>query len=120
MAPDFVVEDHRRPALLASLSGADYVASVRALVDLRPDATFRVDHVLALDGGRLLQVGRWSGGEAAGTFEIPFVNVATLGPEGARRLHVYDFDQLDEARARFDALGRIGAARARRRSRVVD
>jgi hypothetical protein len=41
-APGFVVEDHRPLGLLATLSREKYVASVRALVELRPDATFAV------------------------------------------------------------------------------
>jgi hypothetical protein len=81
------------------------VASVRALVDLRPDATFRFEHVLALDRGRALVVARWSGSGANGTFEIPVVNVADLGPDGARRYHVYDLvQQLQEAWGCYEGL----------------
>src|SRR5262249_10584296 len=43
--PDFVVEDHRPVGPLKSFSADQYVASVRALFDLRPDTTYRLDHV---------------------------------------------------------------------------
>jgi hypothetical protein len=103
-APGFVVEDHRPLGLLDTLSRDEYVASVRALVELRPDATFRLEHVLALDDHRVLVVARWLGGDADGMFEIPVVNAVGLGPDGARQYHFYDLDQLDEAWARYEAL----------------
>jgi hypothetical protein len=103
-APGFVLEDHRPLGLLASLSADDYVASVRALLDLRPDATLRLAHVLAIDDRRVLSVGRWAGGEPEGTFEIPVVNAVEFGPDGVRRWHFYNLDQLDEARTCYDRL----------------
>jgi ketosteroid isomerase-like protein len=103
-ATDFVVEDHRPVGLFTSLSRDEYVASVRALLELRPDATLRLAHVLALADDRLLAVGRWTGGEPEGAFEIPVVNAVQYGANGARRYHFYDLDQLDEARACYDAL----------------
>jgi hypothetical protein len=102
-ATDFVVEDHRPVGLLTSLSRDEYVASVRALMELRPDATLRLAHVLALEDDRLLAVGRWTGGEPEGAFEIPVVNAVQYGPNGARRYHFYDLEQLGEARARYES-----------------
>jgi hypothetical protein len=103
-APDFVVEDHRTLGTLSTLSRHEWVASARALVDLRPDAVLRLDHVLAVDDRRCLIVARWMGSEADGAFEIPVVVVLEYGVDGIRRWHGYDLHQLDEARARFDAL----------------
>ena len=49
--------------------------------------------------------GGGSEAERAGAFEIPIVSVMVLGPDGRiRRLHTYDLDQLDAARACFDEL----------------
>jgi len=104
MAPDFVVEDHRPLGLLASLSRDEYVKSVRALLDLRPDATFRLEYVLAFEDRRALMVGRWAGSEREGTFDIPVVYAVDIGPDGGRRYHFYDLDQLDEAWACYEAL----------------
>jgi class 3 adenylate cyclase/tetratricopeptide (TPR) repeat protein len=123
-APDFVLEDRRPLRLLPSLSGTEYVASVRALLDLRPDATFRLQHVLASDE-RALTVGGWTGGEPDGTFEIPVVNVVAAGAEGIRRWHFYNLDQLDEARACYEKLAapappRIENAATRTADRVVE
>jgi hypothetical protein len=104
-APEFVLEDRRPPGLLSSLSADDYVASVRALLDLRSDATLRLAHVLAIDDRRVLSVGRWAGGEPEGTFEILVINAVEFGPGGVmRRWHFYNLDQLDEARACYDRL----------------
>jgi len=103
-APDFVLEDHRPLGLLTSLSRDEYVASVRALLDLRPDATLRLTNVLAIGDRRSLAVGRWAGGEPEGTFEIPVVNAVEFGPDGTRRWHFYDLDQLDEAWSCYDPL----------------
>jgi ketosteroid isomerase-like protein len=80
-------------------------AMTRALVDLAPDVVFRLDHVLAFDDRRALSVARWVGTRDGGPFEIPFVHVHVLGEDGrVERLHIYDLDQLDEARACFAAL----------------
>lgn len=103
-APGFVLEDHRPVGLLGSLSSAEYVASARALVELRPDARFRLDHVLALDDGRALFVGGWAGAEPEGVFEIRAVVAAESGANGVRAYHVYGLEQLDAARACYDRL----------------
>src|SRR5262249_6302835 len=49
--------------------------------------------------------GQWVGSREGGAFEIPFVGVVVLGPDGRiQRIDTYDFDQLEEARARFAEL----------------
>ena len=102
--PDFTLEDHR---LLGwgTLSCGAYLAMIRALVDLAPDVIARFDHVLALDDRGTFFIGRWLGSREGGPFEIPFVAVSVVGPDGhIQRVHTYNFDQLDEARAQFEEL----------------
>jgi hypothetical protein len=103
-APGFVVEDHRPVALFGSLSRDDWVASARALVDLRPNVRFRVEHALAVDDGLSLNVAGWVGDEPDGAFEILPVVVTEHGADGIRRWHVYELDRFDAARACYDAL----------------
>src|SRR6185436_14640652 len=100
---DLVLEDHR---LLGwgTRSRDEFVEQVRALVDLASDVTLRADHVLAIDRRRALTVVRWVGTRDGGAFEIPMVSVGALTADGRiRRCDVYGLDQLDAARARYDA-----------------
>src|SRR5438552_2735587 len=108
--PEVVLEDHRLIGWGTLHSRDDWLARIRALVDLAPDVTMRVDHVLALDDRGPLAIARWAGSREGGPFEIPFVTVLVLGPDGRiQRAHAYDLEQLDAARARFEAI-RVGAA----------
>jgi hypothetical protein len=105
-APDFVLEDHRQLGWGTLHSRDEYLGYVRALVDLSPDVTVRFDHVLAVGDRRVLGIVRWAGSREGGPFEIVFASVGELGADGLiQRAHAYDLDQLDEARARFEALG---------------
>src|SRR5262249_22469146 len=103
-ATDFVIEDHRPVGLFTSFSRDEWVASARTLLGLRPDATVRLAHVIAIDDCRALTVGCWAGGEPEGAFETPNVVVRDIHPDGTRFWHIYDLDQLDEAGARYDTL----------------
>jgi hypothetical protein len=109
-APDLLIEDHRPLGVFTVRSRDEYVASVRSLLELRPEARLRVDHVLALDDRRSLTVVHWEGVE---TFEIPAAVVTEYGLDGVRRREdVYSLEQLDEAWARFAELGREQRDRA--------
>jgi ketosteroid isomerase-like protein len=108
-APDFAVEDHRPVGTLTALSSDEWVASVRALAEMRPDVALRLDHVLDLRAHVVLSVTTWVGGDADGAFEIPIVVVTEYGAAGIRRWHGYGLDQLDEARAKFAALAASAA-----------
>ena len=105
LAPEFRIEDHRKPGLLGGMSRDDYVASARALVGLRPDVRLRIDHVLALDDRRSLQVGRLVGAAEDGSFETAFIRVLEFGSDAIRGIHMYELDDLDAARARYEAIG---------------
>ena len=89
------------------LSGGDLIALIRAMVELRPDAILRLDHVLAINDCGSLYVAHWAGDDAEGQFEIPSITVYAAAADGRmRRCDLYDPDQLDEARARFAAIDR--------------
>ena len=104
-APDYRVEDHRRLGWGTLHSRDEYTAYVRAIVDLAPDITTRLDHVLALDDGRVFIIMRSVGSREGGPFEIPYVIVSALGTDGRiQRSDIYDLDQLGQARARFAVL----------------
>jgi hypothetical protein len=105
IAPDLVVRDHRLVGLHELRSRDELLASLRAMVELAPDARPRVDHILALDAWGALAVGRWVGTREGGPFEIPFLSVMALDPAGRfREYHTYDLDQLDAARACYAGL----------------
>jgi hypothetical protein len=106
-APGFLLQDHRLLGWGTLRSGDEYVARVRTLVELRPDVVVRMEHVLGFGDRALLAVVLWAGDEASGTFEIPVVVVGRVAahPDGRyQQWHVYDLDQIDEARARFEEL----------------
>ena len=101
---DFVAEDHRVMGWETLRSGEDYLGRVRALLELRPDTTLRLTHMLALDDRRQLIVACWSG-SAGGPFEIPLVVATQLAADGRiRHWDLFDLDQLDAARACYEAL----------------
>jgi ketosteroid isomerase-like protein len=104
LAPDFVSEDHR---LLGrgTHGAAAYVAFLRTLPELAPDARLRVEHMEDSGRGALAIAavrGTWEGG----AFETSVVVVSEADVRGRRirRLDSYDLDQLPEARARFAEL----------------
>ena len=104
---DLVTEDHRPTRWGILTSRDEYLAMFRALEDLAPDVSARLEHVLGLDGrGVLAIMNRW-GTQDGGAFEMPVVTVNDVGPDGrVKHLHLYDLEQLDDARARFETLRR--------------
>ncbi len=100
----FVREDHRLLGAGRTNSIETYVAALRSLIDLRPDAFVRRKHLMLADRAALA-VTSWLGRESEGEFEIPYVLVFEAGPDGRIcREDAYDLDQLDAARARFAEL----------------
>src|SRR5262249_19155716 len=103
--PDYAVEDHRLLGWGTLHSRDEYLKYVRTLLDLSPDARWRLDHVLALDARRSLTGATWVGSRDGGPFEIPVAVVAVSGPDGgAQRVPLCDIDQLDAARACYETL----------------
>jgi hypothetical protein len=81
------------------------VASVRAVLELAPDAALRTHHVLALDERRVLSVSGWSGTREGGAFETEAVLVQCTAADGrSERFDMYSLEQLDQARERFEEL----------------
>ncbi len=104
-APSFVAHDHRLVSWGTLNDGAAWVHTMRTLVDLAPDSHYRRDHVRISDRGSLA-VGGWVGMRDGGLFEIATVTVNEVDEYGRiLRLDVYEHAQLDQALARFAAIG---------------
>ena len=108
---DFTLLSHRRFANVGSrLARDEYVASLHPLNDLGVTGELRLDHLLGISPAATLGVFTWFGSRDGGDFEIPLAFV--YGHDG-RRSHsweLYDLDQLDAARARYDELSGTTAA----------
>src|SRR5262249_19784757 len=102
-APGFVIEDHR-PVGLFSISPDEWAASVRVLLELRPDARFRVHHVLALEDRRSLTLEGGERNEPEGAVEGAGTSVMSYGGGGVRQWPAYTADQLGAARACYEKL----------------
>ncbi len=104
--PDLVVNDHR-PLGWETIRGlAAYVETYRSMVERAPDVRLSIDH-LTLSDRAILMAFTWIGTREGGAFEIPKVSVCETDETGRIfRIDVDEVDQLEEARARFDALGR--------------
>jgi hypothetical protein len=109
LAPGFVLVDHR-PLGWGRLDDRTYVESLKALVELSPDARLRCDHAWRCERG-VLGVFLLSGTRDGGAFEEPRVVVAEHDSRGRQtRQDHYTLDQLERARARFEELGAGSAA----------
>src|SRR5207247_1835985 len=108
--PDLVVHDHR-PLGWPTLQGpALLIDTWKALIELAPDVRLRIDHLVASAGGSLAVV-TLVGTREGGTFEDLRVILHAFDGNGKILRHdIYTVEQLDEARARFEA---IGASEAR-------
>jgi len=99
-----VVHDHRRLGWETLRGPGAYLATLRALVELAPDARLRLDHVRGTAHG-LLWVASWIGTREGGPFETPWITVSEHDVLGrVVRFDQYDVEQLGAALARFAAL----------------
>src|SRR5262249_51171965 len=104
-APDLILEDHRPLGWGTLCSRDEVVARMRGLIDLAPDATLRIEHVLAINERGIMDVGQWEGPRDGGAFEIPAIAIMVKGTDGRfHRWQFYALDQLDAARALFNTL----------------
>ena len=116
LAPDLVIEDHRRLGW-GTLRGPEaYLAALRALVELAPDATLRLDHLE--ESGRVsLGLTMLSGTREGGVFEDARALVVERDAQARIcRIDFYERDQLAAARARYAALAASARAIRSRRS----
>jgi ketosteroid isomerase-like protein len=104
---EFTLHDHRRTGL-GSLIGADaYVASVRALLEQTRDLTTDILYHVASDARGSLSLGRMFGTLAdGGPFEDVLARLAVFREGRVVSLEVFEPEDLELARARFEALGR--------------
>jgi hypothetical protein len=104
LAPDMVVNDHRLLGWGVELGRETYIQAVRSLIDLAPDAYFRLDHVAVCARGYMVLT-TWVGTRDGGAFESPSLVVADLDNRSTvRHFDQYDLEQWDEATRRFEAL----------------
>jgi class 3 adenylate cyclase len=102
---DFTLVSHRQ------LVGTDvpvtretYLATRGVLEDLRLRGALRIDHLLQLNRYAALGVATWHGTLAGGgAFEDVFAVVCAHDGTRFHRLELFDLDQLDAARACYDA-----------------
>jgi ketosteroid isomerase-like protein len=105
LAPTFNADDHRLLGWGTTIADpATYVRSLQALADLAPDFQVRIEHLRFSDGGSFAHAVQ-HGTRDGGAFETPILLVAELDGAGlVLRWDVYDVDDYERARARFDAL----------------
>jgi len=105
-ADDFFFRDHRRTGL-GRLEGADaYLVSVAALFELSPDAKVgRPLYFLADEQHATLSIARTFGTLAqGGDFESVYAMISLYGPDDLAGVELFELDDLDAARARFEEL----------------
>ena len=102
----FGLHDHRLLGWGTTLGDAwTLVRAQQALVELAPDCDYRLDHLRISGRVHLTQI-TLVGTREGGAFESPFVSVGAHDAAGRLlRWDLYDVDQLDQARARFEAIG---------------
>jgi hypothetical protein len=102
---DFVFHDHRR-AGAGRIEGADgYIAFLAALFELSPDATLEPLYYVAAEKHGHLAVAHWSGTLAeGGEFESVFVQLVRYPDGRPLSAELFELEDLDAARARFEEL----------------
>jgi hypothetical protein len=118
LPPDFYLDDHRRTGV--GRLGADaYLASLAALWQLSHDLTFETLYIVtAAEHGSLL-VSRWFGTNAeGGDFETLYICIALRRGDQPTGLEIFEIDDMDAARARFEELGKALKPRAKKSRRA--
>src|SRR5262249_41889780 len=107
MPGDMVFHDHRRMINVGRLESADaYIASVAALFEQPSDLTFEILYMVAAEKHGSLAVGRTFGtlAEGGGEFESLYVRLAQYKGDQYVGMELFELDDLDVARARFEEL----------------
>jgi len=101
---DFALIDHRRTGVGRLDSAEAHLAFVATLFELAPDVTFEFLYVVAAEARRLLAMAHAFGTLAGGgDFEQVYAFLSR-GNEACGRLELFEPDDLDRARARFEEL----------------
>jgi class 3 adenylate cyclase len=119
---DFVFHDHRRTGV-GRIGNADaYVASIAAMLEQSPDMTTDTLYHVAVGEHASLTVGRMFGSlHHGGEFEIPFVRLNLYRDGRQVGTELFELEDLELARARFEALRpAAGAALPNAASRARD
>jgi hypothetical protein len=111
LTDDFVFHDHRRTGV-GRLDGPDaYVASIRPLFEEAPDFFTDNLYIVAQEQHGSLAVARTFGTlRTGGEFESVFVRMMLSRGDRIAALEQFELEELDVARARFEALRTLTAA----------
>jgi hypothetical protein len=103
----FYLDDRRRTGV-GRLAGADaYLASLAAVWELSRDLRIEMLHIIGTAEHGTLYVCRWFGTNAeGGDFDAVYVCIGLLRGEEPAGMEIFELDDLDVARARFESLGR--------------
>jgi len=113
LAPDLLSQSHRLVSWGTVHGPAGLVSTLQVQIDLAPDTQARFAHGHTCAGGLLVDY-TWRGTRDGGAFAMAFTTVVELDGSGrARRVDVWEAEQLEQARARFAELG-VNAPRASR------
>lgn len=110
LADAFVLEDHRRTGL-GRIEGADaFLRSFAAMVEQSGDLLLEGLYTIAISERGLLEMAHTFGTLAAsgGAFEIVYVRLLVFGGDRLIRLELFEPEELERARARFEALPDAG------------
>jgi len=108
---DFVFDDHRRTGLGRLESADDYVPAVAALFEQSPDVIIPRLYIIAEERHGSLSVSHRFGTLAeGGTFESIFVQLVLYRGDRMGGIELYELEDLDVARARFEELRTEAAA----------
>jgi hypothetical protein len=103
-ASELVGENHRLVGWGSLRGAAAVVSTLQAQIQLAPDTQERVDHVRTCAHAVLFEYA-WHGTREGGAFENVWIVLVALDALGrARRVDVWEAEQLELARARFDEL----------------
>jgi hypothetical protein len=105
LAPGFRIDDHRRLGWGGMLEDGEWVFRANdTITEMAPDFRYRVDHFAVRGRVFLTQVAQ-VGTHEGGPFESPFLYTGAVDESGRLTGYsVYDVEEIEAARARFDAL----------------
>ena len=104
---DFVLHDHRRTGL-GRLEREDYLASLAALFEQAPDVSVETLYEVAVEKQGILLVARNFGTlREGGEFESVYVRIMRHRDDRLVGVEMFEPEDLDVARARFEALCRL-------------